>query len=704
MPIRTLLLASAAIGLPLAAHAADTYAAPPAASSVVEIVVTAQKRSERLENVPISISTANREQLDVAGVHDAGDLARVVPGLHMDSSGAYSQPTIRGVGSAVAGAGLSANVATYVDGFYHPNSLTNDLEFIDVESVQVLKGPQGTLFGRNATGGAILISTLKPSQAFHGEALAQYGSFNDAKGSIYVTGGLAPTLSASLSAYYHSGDGFVKNLITGHHDARFENYAVRGQLLYRPTANLSLLLSLEHSDVNDPTQQTFGNYNGISDGALTPGTVIATKRGDVSNNKPGGNQATTDAVSLKAQYDLTWAQLTSYTQYRDDRSHLHFDVDGSPLQILSSDWHTPDRTFTQEVNLGSSGKGRVDWVVGAYYFHDNNTYPHFNVDSGGFQFDAFQTGVKTDAVAVFADVTVKISDNLFLTGGARYSHERQLESIQSTFFGLPLTVTAHSWDSFTPRGVLRYKFSDRSNVYVSVTRGFKSGAFNANGLSTIPVNPETITAYEAGYKTVAGPMRFEAAAFYYDYKNLQVNSFGAFSSNLVNAAAARIYGVEGHLAAKLTDDLTLDGGAAYTHGRYTSFPSAPDYYFDPVMGVKLRGTDSTGREMIRTPDFTGNIGLIYRRPLAGGVISLAGNFYYQSKVYFDAPNTVFQKPYGLLNLRVSWVDPSQKWEVAVYGANVTDSTYLTQVLQEAPFFGSVYGKPANVGVEVRRKF
>lgn len=331
--------------------AAQSDAAPPAGagdtSANAEIIVTAQKRNERLVDVPISITAATGDQLADAGVSDTNNLAQVVPGFRMDSAGASRQPTIRGVGSQLVGPGLSANVATYIDGYYRP-SLVGNSELFDVASVQVLKGPQGTLFGRNATGGAVLITTLGPQDEFDGKIQLQYGSHNEAKASLFLTGGLSETVSASLSGYYHRGDGFVENLVTGRDDTEFENYAVNAKLRFAPTDRLSFVLGLQYSSVDDPASQTVSAYGGIATLSLAPGAIVATERGDSSADVVGINRSTERAVTLTSRYDFDGVNLTSYTQYRSTKSHFALDLDAAQIPLLSADWLVRQKTFTQE--------------------------------------------------------------------------------------------------------------------------------------------------------------------------------------------------------------------------------------------------------------------------------------------------------------------------------------------------------------------
>lgn len=689
--------------------AADPATATAPAKPSDDIVVTAQRRSERLVDVPIAITAVTNTQLAGAGVIATQQLGQIVPGLRLDLSGGFSQPTLRGIGSSVAGPGLSASVATYVDGFYRPSQLSNNFEIADVESIQVLKGPQGTLFGRNATGGAILVTTLEPTFDPSLNAKASYARFNDVRTSLVASTGLTDTIAVGIAGQYHHTDGFVTNLFNGMKVDRADNWNVRAKILIEPSENTSFLLTYEHTQIDDNSSATYSAYRGFSianDPALVnrikPGSfsvVIPTKRGVVSLNAPLAFKVNADGITLRSRLNLDGATLTSYTGYRTEYVRIEQDYDATELTLFHGRFPPQQKTFSQELNLASDNDGRLTWVAGLYYLDDKSHYPSYRATFDGIpEFNVFDIHNDVVSYAAFADGTYNFNEKLFVTLGGRYS----IDKLDARFsaFGGPFVGAKKTFKSFSPRAVLRYAIDDDTSVYASASRGNKSGAFNAAGFSTIPVKPEKINAYEIGFKTSQPGIRFETSAFYYDFSNLQVNRFTNTASILVNAAKARIYGADFQLAAKLAPNLRAEFGGAYTHGRYTDFPNAPTYLGTGFPGNPIRtaSVDATGFQMLRAPTLTGNAAVTYDHDLAGGGFSATASYYRTSHFFFDAGHQTEQDGYGLLAARASWTTPDGHYTFGVFGENLTDSKYLVQVLQEPQAILQQYGTPATYGV------
>jgi iron complex outermembrane receptor protein len=686
-------------------EAADATAVPtaePDTSVLGEIIVTAQKRSESAENVPISIATVSGAALQTLGVPDVTSLPQVVPGLRIDFSGAFSQPTIRGVGSALLGPGLSSNVATYVDGIIRPSSLTNNIQFDDISSINVLKGPQGTLFGRNATGGAILINTNDPTFDPRVRGHVAYSSYHTVDMALSGSTGFTDTLAGSISLAKTQSDGFIHNVFTGGDAGQYSNYGIRAKLLYTPTDSAAFLFSYEHLNSSDNRATALNNYSGWSDGALF-GANAPSNRGTVANDFPSFAKASSDAGSIKATFDFNWATLTSYTGGQWEHDVNSSDIDGSSAPIVGVDWRILDRTFSQEFDLGSSKSDSLTWVTGLYYYNNHSEWPSLNLSLGGApSFTDFATGVNSKTYAIFGDVTKTLIDNLYLTVGARYGSDNVHANF--TFIGDTEKTPSHTWSNTTPRVVLRYKLDPQSNVYASFTQGYKAGVFNAPGNSTTPVNPEKINAYEIGYKTARARWRFDAAAYYYNYKDLQVTTYTQNGSVLVNAANSRIYGLDTSLQTQITSAFSATLSAAYTHARYVNFPNAPDYTFSSTQGVLIGTKNASGFQMERAPEFQGDLILNYSLPLLEGKLDLSTLYSYETKVYFDPVQLTNQGAYGLLNARAQWTAPSGHWDVAVFGKNITNKTYITEVLPDSAYFGQAFGTPATVGIEVGVKY
>jgi iron complex outermembrane receptor protein len=746
-------------GVAIASAAFAQAAQPPANSgpSVEEVVVTAQKRTESLVNVPISIVAASGAKLAKNGVNDMSDLANIVPGLHVDTSGAFFQPSIRGVGSAIAGAGASANVATYVDGIYKPEALSNDFNFIDVDSIQVLKGPQGTLFGRNSTGGAIVVTTRLPSFTPQFEMRLGYGTFNTVNGALFASTAITDRLAVSLALGGQASDGWVKNIATGQPADKSDDFAGRGKILYKPTDGIKFTLTLDAYRTNDPALYMATSYKGWSDAAFFNVPLSIGDPRDVSLSGPVAHIAEGGDVALKSEFNFGWATLTSYsaaqwTSGTEATNELGatFPVDGTVpnnpgVQVIvdNADWRYHEDTYTQEFDLGQTGKGPFDWVTGVFYYYDKTIYSPFNlgfygpfgpggiftgtypypassyINTGDTPLSSF--GQPNYSGAVFADGTYNWG-KWHLTVGGRYSIDRAGETFTSYpgigSGGIGGYFSAnHTFYAFTPRAILRYSLTDDSNVYFSFSEGTKAGLYNSSGFLSQRnyLQPERIKDFEGGYKVAGHGWRLEASGFYYDYTNLQVDTYTGGTAFLQNAKAAEIYGADLNFEAHLIDKLVLDVGGAYTHARYTDFPNAALQIFCstycatpgtgvPAIGVVNGTTNVDGLAMERTPTWTGNIGLAYTTELFSGTLSLNGNVSYQSQSTFDFAGTLKDSAHALLNLRADWTDPSKKWTFSVIGRNVTNTTYLVQVLPNAGGFGAVYGEPANVMFQIAYKY
>ena len=749
--------------------------APGAAAAASEIVVTAQRRSEKSVDVPITVTTLNSSQLATASVTQLSDTAKITPGLRFDTEGPAVQPTIRGVGTAITTSGGGPNVGIYVDGFFQPNTYMSNFDLMQVKDIQVLKGPQGTLFGRNTTGGAILVTTADPSTKTSGELRASYGSYNASTVQGYFTTGLAPNVAFDIQALYRSGDGYFTNLANGDHDAgKYHNLSIRTGLKVDLTDKVSVLLRYAHAETDDPTTQLVNAY--VDDGGRAgffsqvsaagqaaygktssaglalvnlnvPSAAYATTPGQVNLPSPVSFKTRSDSAQVTIKADLGFADLTSYTQYRHDRSPYYGDLDATaaPLfDILVDVW---DETYSQEFLLNSKAGSRLQWTVGANYFQNVDNWsdikaegaiPNFGGPSVFIPFGGSSTTTKS--YAAFADLTYAVvPDKLYLTLGGRYSHDVVADAYFITneftpftgytgpngqnipFTGAPGTVIPVAnldHDSFTPRIVLRYKPTDRSSAYASYTRGYKAGILNVGGDSEKPVAPETNDAFEVGYKFADRRLSVELASFLYEYKNLQVSSFQAGAAEITNAASAEIYGVEGQFHYRFDDHLDLNAGGVWTHARYKSFAKAPFYsYCDPTVSFTSplfcasgsgslveTTTNASGDHMQRSPDFTANAGASYGLDVAGGRMTLSGNLYYTSSFYFDPEQQFYQKAYSILSLRAQWVDPSNRYTLAVFGDNVADTRYRTQVLFNTIGVGSVWNSPATFGGSVGVKF
>lgn len=746
---------------------APARAAPPppqetgsAGPSSGDIVVTAQRRAERLQDVPITITNLGSETLRKSGAGSLTDIAKLVPSLRFDNRAGLVQPTIRGVGTPINLAGAGTNVGIYVDGFYNPAPLASDFQLLNVNSIEVLKGPQGTLFGRNTSGGAILVSTSQPSTTTSAIAQASYGSYNAMKLQGYFTTGLTDRIAFDIGALYSRGDGYVTNIAPkdaqfnnrpGDKVGRYENWSVRAAIKADVRDNLTFTLRYIHDERDDPTPILYQPYllNGrplssssyIADPANPTGPRIISpfaplKPLEIAADEKLAIYGHTDQVQLAGNLDLGFATLSSYTMWRKDKAVQYYSLDYGITKTTALIYPDDNKTFTQEFILASKGPGHLKYTLGAFYYNNKETYPGVQVSFGGNPFfQSAASGVNSVSLAGFADLTYEIVDNLFLTGGVRYTHDEQKDAyfISSAPALVRTDVPTLKNNKVTPRAVIRYQLNPRSSVYASYSQGFKSAIINVGGgtLTDIYVRPEKIDAYEIGYKYASRALTFDVSGYYYNYRDQQItanydSAAGVPQSFLRNAAASHIYGIDADLNYVFSPHFQINLGAGYNHARFSDFPNAP--YFaevcvEPTIAVAPSTTptvvascsasnahsfvvqtrNATGNHMSRSPDFTATAQATYSTDLAGGKLDLSGTFYYTSKFYFDTVEEFSQNAYATLGLRAEWTDPSDRFTFGVAGSNVTNKRYLIIASANSAGIASAYGAPRTVEGYVRFK-
>ncbi|MDB5445083.1 MAG: hypothetical protein JWQ97_400, partial [Phenylobacterium sp.] len=435
-----------------------------------------------------------------------------------------------------------------------------------------------------------------------------------------------------------------------------------------------------------------------------PGAIVARPPFDVSEDLLPHNRVIQNSVTLKSVFDLNWATLTSYTSWIQEHDQERVDQDSSNLPISEFIFSNKETDWQQEINLSHSA-GKVDWVMGAYFGDDKNYDPAFLARTATALLNTATSLNRGRAYAIYGDATYNLAPKWYLTLGARWSVEDKSTVILYSQTSPASTGQriSHTWKAFTPRAVIRYQITDRSNVYASYSKGQKSGLFNTT-IQLLPVQPETLTAFEVGYKAQGSHWHFETAAFHYDYKNLQFqNTVAGIGSITSNAGTAKSYGGEASLSYAITDEFSVNVGGAYTHAKYKSFkaaviaiPRADD------LGDTIITEDVSGKYMIRAPKWTAAAGANWHHRMTSGVIDLSANGYYTSRVYFQADDaTLFsQKAYALLNLRAAWSPPSEKYQLAIWGKNVLDKHYLNQASPDAASARLRFAAPATYGVTV----
>ncbi|WP_347269817.1 TonB-dependent receptor [Rhizorhabdus histidinilytica] len=666
--IMSALAAGAALWQVPALAAAQTAAAVDD-SGIAEIIVTAQRRSESLENVPISITAATADMLTARGVNSMRDMIAAAPSVTLVTVAGYLQPRIRGIGNAAVGPGFEGGVAVYVDGVYQAAPQANLFSLANIERVEILKGPQGTLFGRNTTGGLIQVITRQPSHDFGGTASVTAANYQDFTGDIYLTGGLSDTVAMNFAGHAEvQGKGWGDNIVTGEDAYRtYHDVAFRSSLLFEPSDATRIRVTADYLD----------NRNNISPSTVLapgtgfpfPGLILPTRTWDTASDVQPNSRVKSGGVTAQITQDLGFASLVSISAYRKARYHLVFDGDVSNLKLVSIDIGQSDRQFSQEVQLTSNPDSRISWVLGAFYFNAAGRFDPNGVALDGFVRPSSPLGPVTGSIindrlgtrslAGYAQATAPITDATKLTLGIRYTRERKsLTDIESftTFAALPAPVPGAPvadrsvrYNRPTWRVAVDHRFSPQLLVYASYNRGFKSGGFNGQFPTDAPYLPERLDAYEVGAKAnlFDRHLRIDVAGFYYDYSNIQVSKFIGSQQSFYNGAAARVYGLDVDFEAKLSSRLSLSGGMTLLHDRFTRFPNAVISTQVPT-GIVITTGSAKGNRLPVTADFSATLTATHRTPLSFADLLVDLSYTYNDG-YFTQPDNILRQPsYNLL--------------------------------------------------------
>ena len=668
-----------------------------------EIVVTAQKREERLQDVPIPVDAFSGLTLKTDRIETTQDLKFLVPSLQYSNAASYATPYLRGVGTDLTQPNSDPSVATYIDGAFVASNLGTIMNFLGVERVEVLEGPQGTLFGRNAVAGAISIITLTPTATPEATMSVGAGNYAEKEVSGHVSGAIANNLYAGVYFGGSISNSYIGDLgppvkEDGTHLDNDSQWGVRVKFVYLPIDGVKLTLSGEHTradTVDSPrwrqTQSTALGY------AL--GAPLINQRYEVSEDFGDAYRVFQDAVTLREEVDLPFAKLLGISNYRQTESDLFFDYDATAAPGVALSVNPQfDRQWSQEIQLLSLDSSRVKWVGGLFLYREQAGFDPTGITApilfpaGGLPpVSEVYSSAKTTSIAPFGQATIPLMDKLNLTLGARYTHEKKDAMAQTQLAdelkGVPVITidypnASNSWSEFTPKAGLDYKVAD-TLLYVSYSKGFSAGVYNLAAPADLgPVNPELLTAYEIGSKSdfLDGRMRFNTSAYYYDFSNIQVqvNKQSAGSSAvLANAASAKAYGLETEFSALVTTDFTVRANVNYEHTRYNTFLNYASYTATPAGNVPT-SVDASGNQLQRAPQWVGTLGAEYRFQMPGGGTTDAKlHWYYDGSFYWDPSNNPATKEsaYNTLDANVTYTAPGGHWDVGLWSKNLTNTYY-----------------------------
>jgi iron complex outermembrane receptor protein len=730
------------LGLLQSAHAetvSETSAT--AGTSLEEVLVTATRRTENLEDVPISITALSAREIQNSRILTLTDLTTLAPSLiSVEGTGAENYLSIRGAITIDDSTGTDQAVSLFIDDIVRTGVADYTPDLFDIDHVEVLNGPQGTLFGRNSTGGAVAIYTKNPTFTPETDLEATYGRFNlgELRG-IFNVPIVDGKLAARLAVSTHYLDAWVDDPILGRKLGSENRQSLRGKLLFVPTDDLTALLTLDYArGRGSRTDWILTNFQPALDSPLYSG------RDKTAQGIPGSTAQENWGVTGKIVWNTSMGSLTSISGFRHvfaaDASYTA--ADPRTLIYLQSISH--DSQFTQELRFASRSDQRLTWVGGLYYLHSEKSRPIdilFDIVPGSFLASVGigpgvipsidRQNTNTSSYAGFGEATYAIFRPLKLTLGGRYTKENKdgfsFLNPSGGVVGPPASANYDgSWSAFTPKATLTYQPIQALMTYVLADKGFQGGGFNTQGstpqaLST-PFLPELVWNYEVGakFEGLQRHLQVNVAGFVDRYSQLQITQLtGATFTNLTtNAGSAEVKGVEASLAVVPVRSLTLGVNYSFLHTEFTS------YVIDNGPGVPE--TNNTGNKVPFAPQHRVTFTAEYHVdvPALRGAIEVGGDYTYRSAIEIDAANsapqwlrdqTVWN---GMINLHARWAAANDRWEVAFWGKNLKNIQFTPQANDQTGFFETpaeaanpdnhIYtyhpNPPRTYGVTLRAKF
>jgi len=702
---------------------------------IEEIMVTAQKRTQNLQDVPISVQAITDAAIRELGASVISDLETTAPSLQTGGiiGSSNQQMGLRGIVDYSRNTGIDARMGIYIDGIYQGRSYTSDQPLLGLERVEILRGPQGTLFGKNTVSGAISLVTKTPDEEFEGYITGDLGNFEYRKAAAYVSGPISETVFGFLSFSYDESDGYYRNITLDQDTGGYDRWSTRGKLRFVPNDRLEIILAgdVSHSDSNSPL---------FVNASLPPYTSQQNFEANDKVHFWGG--ALTVNYDLDADYTLT-----SLSAYRESDYKTKYDDDITPYDIQTTDFDEDSNQFSQELRLVSPREDRYDWVAGLYYFTSDmstNRKAFFGEDLYNLLIPALAPyaaalkGVATipnkvnvDSWAAYVHGNYRFSDRWELTAGLRYTNEsKDIDWRQQNFpadpavaaalqaaTGLPLTqapgalfgginydpvIDSRSANDWSPTIGLNWFVIQDTMIYGKYASGFKSGGYNADfmtsGLDYFEYEDESVDSWELGIKSTMldGKLRINASAFMMKFDDFQVfqfltNARGATTLQLTNAGKATSQGVELETTWVPTDRLEFAFNV-------TALDATYDEFVNPSPGEP----DFTGNKLPYAPDWKTYLSAQYIQPLGEhGNLRFFADYAWVDDQYSDPSNGPLYEidAYSLISARVSWMPVSERWELALWGKNLADKEYnRVNSLNFLGFPRTIWGEPRNYGV------
>jgi iron complex outermembrane receptor protein len=684
---------------------------PSTDNSIGEIVVTAQRRSESAQDVPISLAVLSPTEMTAMGVTDIKDLPGKIP-LLSETQDAGLIYFLRGIGSTSTSINNEPSVATYVDGVYMFGLYSNNLPLNGLERTEVLVGPQGTLFGRNTTGGVIQLVTRDPMEGPALESYAGYANYNTTTlggyaSDKYLDGKLG--IGAALDCR-HQGDGWGRNTTLGVPAYLYSYCSAQFKAVAQVTETTKITgFYLFGRSYGDPFESQYFPGETRPDGSV----AINQGRYQAIAGSPNNEASTSNLGYIRVDQELGFADLSSITAYRTTNVDLNYAYSGTPLVIVGSYAPAATNDITEELQLASTASSKIKWLAGFYYFDGEAKFTPFELYGLAFSpllSEQIYSTQQNISLAPFGQATLPIGYDTQVTLGARYTDETVRKIDESYYLVSPVgqgpayKPPNQQSDSSgaTWRAAFDHKFIPDIMGYVSFNRGLKSGGYNLSATTNVaPYAPEKLNAYEIGLKSefFNRSLQVNVAAFYYDYKDVQVLESQKNGINTVNAAHETIKGADGDFTFRATSNWKIWGNAGSLNAIYDSYPNAVGY---TAGGVQFN-FNAAGKRSPYAPTFTAAVGSTYTIPSPIGSFALDGWVQHQAEEFAGPANIVHIPAYTVVNASFTWTDDSRRWSVAAWAKNLLDEHYLQSAIETA--FGGFQtpGAPQTYGLTVSYK-
>ncbi|MFC4863368.1 TonB-dependent receptor [Pseudomonas sp. MAHUQ-62] len=733
-----------------AASGSQVYAAEPAkvvqgeegrTTALKTVTVTAQRREETLQEVPVAVSAVDGTSITADGVRAIGDITTFVPNASAKNPDGDGRPRwyIRGLGTGDTGAATVYPVGIYADDVYLNAPIAGGGPLYDLERIEILRGPQGTLYGKNTTAGAVNIISKKPDFDTDGYGTIGFGSKNERILTGAVGGSLVDErLAGRVAIYSEERDGFTKNLTADQTYGDVNKKAFRVQFLAQLTPDLEALWKIHGREFKGD-----GSNGSLPVGRYYNVGYVRPHGSKIQINVNEDYKLDHDGSSLTLNWDLGGYKFTSITAYDYIRNQSLIDADYTPYEVNGrTDTDNEYNQYSQEFRFSSPQDRSLRWLLGAHYFHEDldsaqvrqilpGTSPNgTGTNQVGTVYRDLSYDHKTDSYALFSNVTYDFTERFSVTGGLRWTQEEKdidLDLVQLRRVNGALVPVLgadnngnsqkdKTWDAWTYDLTPEYRINENLRVFFRYAHGFRSGGFNtglSGGLSGLTtVDPEELDAYEVGVKSewFDGRLTANANVFYYDYTDIQVNLLtvnnGVLTTALTNGAAGEVKGAELELEAQPTDRLHLRAALSHLDTEYTDFKNV-----NPNTGAVT--ADYSGNRFVRSPEQVVSLGADYTIPLDGiGKLVAGGDVSYRGKEFFladrQSEDTLSQPHYTLANARLTWFSPDDQISVTGFVNNVTDRRYQVHGRPNGAVgsgqYVITYGDPRTVGVSLTSRF